>query len=58
MTGLKVALTGAVIFVVLAMFRTASISNGDYTMSRQFGILSFVALMTVPVGLIYQIWSH
>lgn len=58
MTGLKIALTGAVLFVVLVMFRSAARDNGDKKLAESFGLLAFLALIAIPTGLIYQIWSH
>lgn len=54
MTGLKIALTGAVLFIVLVMFRSAA---RETRMQESFGILAFAALIAIPTGLIYQIWS-
>lgn len=51
MTGLKIALTGAVLFVVLVMFRSAARDTGDKKLAESFGLLA------IPTGIIYQIWS-
>lgn len=58
MTGLKIALTGAVLFVVLTMFRSAARDSGDKKLTESFGLLAFISLLAIPTGLIYQIWSH
>lgn len=58
MTGLKIALTGAVLFVLLVLMHGAAKSHPPQPyLYKPFAFLGFIAFLAIFFGAIYQIWS-
>lgn len=58
MTGLKIALTSAILLVLFMMlYKVAKSPPVNHELVQPFALCAFIAFICIFAGLIYQIWS-